>query len=144
VERAPDPTLAIKFLAEAGQLPEPAQSWPDPAFSAPAVQDTPAFGGASSPFQAAGAPDSAPVPAVEPPTQVSAFEPVREFQPAVPLPEPAAVAEAPPSPAFVPVEAPAPEPPAKAEPPAETKVPDTDRVDDLLRQFRERYGRGTP
>jgi hypothetical protein len=27
--------------------------------------------------------------------------------------------------------------------PAETKVPDTDRVDDLLRQFRERYGRGS-
>ncbi|MBC8127031.1 MAG: hypothetical protein H8M99_07795, partial [Gloeobacteraceae cyanobacterium ES-bin-144] len=29
-----------------------------------------------------------------------------------------------------------------AEPPAQSAVADTDRVDDLLRQFRERYGRG--
>jgi 2-oxoglutarate dehydrogenase E2 component (dihydrolipoamide succinyltransferase) len=48
-----------------------------------------------------------------------------------------------PRPAFVPAAA----TPPVAEPAAEPELPaaagDTDRVDDLLRQFRERYGRGS-
>jgi hypothetical protein len=135
VERAPDPTLAIKFLAEAGQLPAPAESWPAPAFSPPAMQDVPIIGGTPSPFQAPLAAE--PVPVAEPPPPAPAFEPVRDFQPAAPPPVVAA-----PPPAIVPVETSAPEPPAVSEAPVESKTPDTDRVDDLLRQFRERYGRG--
>ena len=149
VERAPDPTLAIKFLAEAGHLPEPAQSWPEPAFSAPETTETPVVGSPDSPFQAAGVVEPVQPPAEVPPLgepspQAPAFEPIRDFQPATFTPVAPAVAENPPTPPAVPAETPAPETPATPEPPTETKVPDTDRVDDLLRQFRERYGRGTP
>jgi hypothetical protein len=38
------------------------------------------------------------------------------------------------------VQAPAAEPSAT---PSQSPAPDADRVDDLLRQFRERYGRGS-
>jgi hypothetical protein len=149
VERAPDPTLAIKFLAEAGQLPDPAESWPAPAFSPPVTPEPPVLAVSESPFEAAKAADpvAPPVetpPVAEPAPQAPAFEPVRDFQAAAFTPAAPPVAEPPPSPAFVPVETPPAEPPAHPESPAETKVPDTDRVDDLLRQFRERYGRGTP
>lgn len=45
--------------------------------------------------------------------------------------------------AFEPAPEPAPQAAAATPAPVEIKVPDTDRVDDLLRQFRERYGRGS-
>jgi hypothetical protein len=81
----------------------------------PAPQDSP-FVPAATPFEAPSAP-----------------EPVD--------PAPAAVFSVPQSPAFetpaAPVQAFQPAPTAP-----ETPAPDTDRVDDLLRQFRERYGRG--
>ncbi len=165
VERAPDPMLAIKFLAEAGQLPEPVQSWPEPGFpaSTPPVEQPPV-----SPFQAAWNPEppparmeEKPAPALEP-APAEPFQPyggpqISAFEPAIGVPSAAAAEAAPPAvssfeaavpaappvanasqtqPAFEAVENP---PPQEA---AETKVPDTDRVDDLLRQFRERYGRG--
>jgi hypothetical protein len=121
-----------------------------PSFTPPAspfsafqpVQETPAVEAFSPPpvvpaFQAAAEPPS-PEPAFFPP-------PPPAFQ-AAPEPPPvfAPIAAEPPAPAFVP-EPPA--APAAAFQPvvAEegTKAPDTDRVDDLLRQFRERYGRGS-
>lgn len=97
-------------------LPEPS-GWPAPV---------------ETPFQASFAPD--------PPVST------REIQPA-PEPPVASVFEAVPEPAPAPVFEAVPEPdaarafqPAASPPPA--TAPDTDRVDDLLRQFRERYGRG--
>jgi hypothetical protein len=73
------------------------------------------------------------------------FTPAPAFQPA---PEPAPVFQAAPEFTPAPVFQPEPEPPVvpaapPVEEPAQAAVPDTDRVDDLLRQFRERYGRGS-
>ena len=116
------------------------------------------YGTASAGFQVAPETQSAPVfqPTQEPPAS-PAFqaapepEPSSPFQPApevIPAPPAApsffeAAAEPPTPPAQVPAEAsPAPDFQAPAAP-VESPVPDTDRVDDLLRQFRERYGRGS-
>lgn len=177
IERAPDPTLAIAFLAaEAGGKPEPApEEAPSPVFEAasaeaevkspfeaafssaePVVPEEPRFEmpPAESPFQAApafAAPHDVFVPA-EPVGSAYGSAPAPEFQPvsapvfqAAPEPEPAPVFEpAPPPPVFEAAPEPPPVPAFQAAPePAKPSVPDTDRVDDLLRQFRERYGRGS-
>lgn len=116
------------------------------------------YGTAAGAFQVAPETQTTPVfqPTQEPPAS-PAFqaapepEPSSPFQPApevIPAPPAApsffeAAAEPPPPPVQVPVEAsPAPVSQAPAAP-VESQVPDTDRVDDLLRQFRERYGRGS-
>ena len=139
--------------------PEPSVSAPQPVWN-PAPQQ-PVWEPAPQPVSQASpqpvwepAPQSASQPAWEPapqpapqPTPQPAWEPAPQaaFQ-AVPEPTPAPAFE--PAPAFQA----APEPPAaavfEAAPPmqdaaAQQSVPDTDRVDDLLRQFRERYGRGS-
>lgn len=92
-----------------------------------------------SPFQVADQPFTPPgqSPAFQPqadsPFQVAPQEPVFQPEPAF---QPAS------QPAFQPEQAfqPAPEPAVETLPPS---TADTDRVDDLLRQFRERYGRGS-
>ncbi len=200
VERAPDPTLAIAFLAAGSASAEAPEAWPAPDFStpepvnAPEPVAAPAMMAWESPFEPALNMEETPaaVPFIsQPQTQqpsvygsapAALFEPSPEpapvFQPApepvatpvfqaAPEPEPQST----PEPMFAPVFQPAPEPPptpvfhaapeppptpvfqAAPEPPvqpviepveapAKPSVPDTDRVDDLLRQFRERYGRG--
>lgn len=78
------------------------------------------------------APEFSPTPAFQPaqePERAPVFQAAPEFTPAPPF-QPAP--ENPPAVVSQPVAEPAREP-----------VPDTDRVDDLLRQFRERYGRGS-
>jgi hypothetical protein len=153
-ERGVDPTLAISFLAK-----EAAAASSEPEVIAPVVE---------SPFQAA---VSAEPEQVAVSTPESSFQPIPEtpvvivpaespFQVAATAPEPPVFIPEP-APAFVPAEVfqPAQETPvfqAAAEPqatepireetpetPTQPPVPDTDRVDDLLRQFRERYGRGS-
>jgi hypothetical protein len=114
-----------------------------PAASAPAFEPAPAF--QAVPESPVFAP--APQPAWEPAPQQPVWEPAPQpaFQAS---PEGSPVSAFDPAPAFQV----APEPPAAAvfeaappmqEPAAQQPVPDTDRVDDLLRQFRERYGRGS-
>lgn len=111
-------------------------------------------------------PFSAFQPVLETPAAESFPSPPPAFQPAVELPSPEPAFFPPPVPAFQAAPEPppvvvnevperpatgfAPEPPLASEPafqPAScgenTPAPDTDRVDDLLRQFRERYGRGS-
>jgi len=93
----------------------------------PAVVETPAIG------------KSPAVKAAETPSATFAeAEPARQPMPSE---EPATTAE---EPVISATPAPAAEPPADpASPPARETAPDADRVDDLLRQFRERYGRGS-
>lgn len=153
----PEPEVQSPFEA-AFVAPEPVI--PEPRFEMPPAE---------SPFQAAPAaepPQEAPpnvfVPA-EPVGNVYGSAPVAEFQPvtapvfqaapepvsapvfqAAPDPEPAPVFEPAPQPVFETAPEPPPVPAFQAVPePAKPSVPDTDRVDDLLRQFRERYGRGS-
>lgn len=163
-ERGVDPTLAISFLAkeaaasssppepeftpstvesafQAAISAEPPQvevSAPEAAFQP--VPETPvAISPVESPFQAAAA---EPEPPVFMPEPAPAFVPAEVFQPAQETP----VFQAAPEPqasAPAPVETPAAAAFEPAETPARAPVPDTDRVDDLLRQFRERYGRGS-
>jgi hypothetical protein len=163
-ERGVDPTLAISFLAkEATTMVSPSEQEvtppvvespyqvaasaepPQMIFSAPEatfqpVPETPVvITPVESPFQAAvsepespvfnpePAPAFVPADVIQHATETPVFLAAPELQtnPPAPLETPAAVV-------FEPAEAPAPAP-----------VPDTDRVDDLLRQFRERYGRGS-
>lgn len=134
-------------------------------FQAASEPPAPSFTPPASPFSAFQPVKETPaVEAFSPPPVVPAFQPAPEppapeptfFPPPPPAfqaaPEPppvfAPVAAEPPAPAFVPEPpaAPATEPAAAFQPVAAeegTKAPDTDRVDDLLRQFRERYGRGS-
>ena len=143
---APEPEVKSPF--------EPAFAAPEPVIPEPRFEMPPA----ESPFQAApafAAPQDAPPNVFEPAEPVeSAYgsAPVAEFQPvsapvfqAAPEPEPAPVFEpAPPPPVFEAAPEPPPVPAFEPAPePAKPSVPDTDRVDDLLRQFRERYGRGS-
>lgn len=104
--------------------------WQEPAplppqqgiFAAPANYDAPpqpSFQPAQPPF----------VP--EPPQHFPASEPFVSF-----VNELAPALQANPEPVFNP-------PPPPAEPTQRPSAPDTDRVDELLRQFRERYGRGS-
>jgi hypothetical protein len=108
--------------------PQGADSWPAPAFapappvaisSEPLAYQNPV----DSPFQTEPATASVAEPVIPPPPVEAPFQTPR--------------------PAFVPAAA----TPPVAEPAAEPELPaaagDTDRVDDLLRQFRERYGRGS-
>lgn len=180
VERVPDPTLAIAFLAAEGHKTGSADSWPEPGFSAVSEVATP-VGPANPGFAATATDAAATAPAVAaeapvlsaeaaPPIETAppvapVFEPAADFQPAsfdafrvepenrtapdftalaepataLPQVEPAGLPEQ----AFQPVVEPAPQPVPSAVAPEEVKVPDTDRVDDLLRQFRERYGRSS-
>ncbi len=117
---------------QADSWPSPEVSPPPPALDPPAPVPAGWPAPVETPFQGSFAPD--------PP--VSTWE----IQPA-PAPPAASVFEAVPEPAPAPVLEAVPEPdaahafqPAASPPPAPTL--DTDRVDDLLRQFRERYGRG--
>ena len=167
VERAPDPSLAIGFLAASGGETSFFQDWPAPEFTPePIMEITPDFA-APAPEMVQGSPFQINEPLQEP------FQP--SFVPAEPAPAPTwpAAEESPFQTAFVPEEAPivpertpvsyapvesqpsifeiAPDTGFQPEPepafqPAEQTPPttqDTDRVDDLLRQFRERYGRGS-
>lgn len=143
---APEPEVKSPF--------EPAFAAPEPVIPEPRFEMPPA----ESPFQAApafAAPQEFPANVFEPAETVeSAYgsAPVAEFQPvtapafqAAPDPEPApAFVPAPPPPVFEAAPEPPPVPAFEPAPePAKPSVPDTDRVDDLLRQFRERYGRGS-
>ncbi len=71
--------------------------------------------------------------------QVPADSPFQTPRPAL-IPQPTAILPPTPEPATEPVLSPVVEPVAVTPPPA---AADTDSVDDLLRQFRERYGRGS-
>jgi hypothetical protein len=123
-------------MAEVPAAPKEVDSWPVPGFapvepvaisSEPLVYQAPV----DSPFQPE--PAAAAEPVVSPPPVDAPFQTPR---PAF-VPQPAAVAP--------PVTESAPEPVSApmAEPAVATPSVDTDRVDDLLRQFRERYGRGS-
>lgn len=137
--------------------------WPEPVISAPAPAPQPAA--AVAPEQAtASAPTPPPAPAaplmgllVEP-TLAPAAQPPAWQPPITPPPPPADFgtpvppsaaatwheATAPTSPFGVAADQ-SPPPPAPAPAPAETQPPiDQDRVEDLLRQFRERYSRPNP
>jgi hypothetical protein len=134
-------------VAAAVEVPDPAPAPTKEAESWPAPEFVPA------------APEHAPVTIPsEPPTYQAPVDSPLQTEPAVTAPEPVIsqpLVDAPfqrPRPAFVPqpaavappVTEPAPEP--VLSPVAESAVAaaaDTDRVDDLLRQFRERYGRGS-
>jgi len=199
-ERAPDPTLAIAFLAASAKEAEKGEVWPAPESNspppAPAEIFTPSFGETKSPIQAAveaamraetggsfepitaqpaqvvPASSENPfvaVPEPEPafqsydePPPVPAFAAFEPSPPALETPRPPEIPPSrevipptpeffpPPPPAFQPAFEPAPPPAAEAEAAFQPTVseenappPDTDRVDDLLRQFRERYGRGS-
>lgn len=194
VERAPDPTLAIAFLAANAKETETSEVWPAPEVNfppppPPADVFSVTSGELKSPIQAAveaamraetggsfepihpqpapvvPAPPENPFVAVPEPAPASqnydepppvpaftAFEPSPQaFEtPAPPEIPPAPEFFPPPTPAFQPAFEPAPPPvvtPESAFQPAASEEnappPDTDRVDDLLRQFRERYGRGS-
>lgn len=200
VERAPDPTLAIAFLAASAKEAETSEVWPalETNFPPPAPAEvfTPSFEEPKSPIQAAveaamraetggsfepmtaqpaqvvPASSENPfvaVPEPEPafqsydePPPVPAFAAFEPSPPAFETPAPPEIPPAvevipptpeffpPPTPAFQPAFEPAPPPVIAAESAFQpaigeetTAPPDTDRVDDLLRQFRERYGRGS-
>lgn len=117
---------------------EPVAEPPAPAFSLPPEPEPEPFASSTSAFQPA--PEPEPEPEPEPfAAAPTAFQPAPEPAPVAPETEsPFQIDEA----AVQAFQAPAePEPPAPA-PPAESPVePSTDRVDDLLRQFRERYGK---
>lgn len=97
-----------------------------PVFQAESPPQPPAFQ-AAPPYQTPAAPEQ---PAAQNFFQPGPAEP--QFQPS---PEPAPAIQPPPDSGFSPASAPAGSPPPGTS--------DTDRVDDLLRQFRERYGRGS-
>jgi hypothetical protein len=138
-ETTPPPTIPEVFPDSPPPPPTPVSevspafiSPPPPSLEAAAPEPAGWSAPVESLFQPSFAPDS-PVsaPDVQPapePAVASVFE-------AVPEPAPTPVFEAVPEPAAAPVFQ-----PAESPPPA--TAPDTDRVDDLLRQFRERYGRG--
>lgn len=123
---------AFTFAPEPAPPADEAAAWPAPEFSPsppPAIAPEPPADQApvDSPFQfevPVAAPEPSPASFAPAAWQETAppAEPAREFQP-----EPAPDYSPPAQPADVP-------PPTAA---------DTDRVDDLLRQFRERYGRGS-
>lgn len=120
------------------QIAEPA---PQPEPSAPSfqpVQDSPFQVAAEQPFTPPAQP-AAFQPVVDSPFQVAPQEPVFQPEPAF---QPSFQTDSPFQPVAQPEQAfqPAPEPVAETPAPA---TADTDRVDDLLRQFRERYGRGS-
>jgi hypothetical protein len=167
----PAATEATFFQPAAEPAPGPPSfqpAPPEPSPFQPAAEPPP---GPSS-FQPASPEPSPFQPAAEPPPGPSSFQPAppepSPFQPAAePPPGPSSFQPAAPEPAFFqPAQEPAPGPPSfqtapatitespVATPPevqaaepntgAETEqIPDTDRVDELLRQFRERYGRGS-
>lgn len=181
VERVPDPTLAIAFLAAEGRSPETTAIWPEPGFSkavdapSPTGQaestavSAPVVSSLESSLPAVETPPAPPVtapaqevfipatpvfeapPVESAPAAFAAFQGETETSPLGafhPIPEPAAAVQASEPKvsaveAFEPAPEPAPQIPAPGGCPAETKAPDTDRVDDLLRQFRDRYGRGS-
>ena len=139
-------------------------SWPDPAVSVSKFQAAPAesgFAPAASPPESAftSRPAENPFQAVPEPALQPSFPEDAPFPPATPHFQPAEpIAEVPPqaqehvsvfqaaAPApEIPVQAfqPSPEPAIVAETPDEEShaASSTDRVDDLLRQFRERYGK---
>lgn len=131
MDAAPPVAAAVEVAAPAKE----ADSWPAPEFEPAAVISEPLVYQArvDSPFQPEPA---APEPVIfQPPVDAPFQTPRPAF-----VPQPAAVVPAVTEPAPEPVLSPVAEP-AAAAPPA-TAV-DTDRVDDLLRQFRERYGRGS-
>jgi hypothetical protein len=175
-DKAPDPTLAIAFLAAAGTASPSPEEWPVPGSTAEesTVEMAPVTAAAGNWNQD----DFVPTPessgfAVEtsfqpecvaaelesgpgfqqvtaPQDGVWAAPVESPFRQVVDESAPVFVAETsvpgfdpPPEPAFQVVEQEVPgfsAEPAASCPPA---APDTDRVDDLLRQFRERYGRGS-
>lgn len=144
------PQQAFQPLQESPfQIADPVFQPEPPAPSFQPVQDSP-FQVADQPFA-----PQAPAPSYQP-VQESPFQmadqPFTSEPPALSFqPEPAFQPPAyPPETAFQPATEPAFQPQsafqAAQEPAAETPPPstaDTDRVDDLLRQFRERYGRGS-
>ncbi len=109
------------------EAPEPVVVWNTPA---------------ASPFQAAPAvPEYQAAPAV-PEYQAAPAVPEYQAAPAVPEYQAAPAFQAAPAVVEVPVSVPSPEPVVAPVTPVQAKPQDTDRVDELLRQFRERYGRG--
>ncbi|MDP4625435.1 MAG: hypothetical protein NWT08_09890 [Akkermansiaceae bacterium] len=110
----PNPFMAAPTASVYSQPPQPE--------APPTAQPPQPFGtNAPAPIQPQENPFQAPAPMETP---------VQAFQAAPPAPEPPAPVQQAPSPA--------PEPPAPAPEQQEVK---TDRVDDLLKQFRERYGK---
>ncbi len=153
-ETAPEPPPAAPDIPTPAFQPE---SWPDPTLEETPFQaapeptpEPPAPEPESFPFQAAPSVSAE----VSPASSDLVPEPVAETYQASPALEEPPVFQAPPAPApEVPVQAfqAAPEPPAAPAPPTPTEPspeppnfdsPQTDRVDDLLKQFRERYGKG--
>jgi len=138
---APSPFEAATAPAQAVPATAPSYFEAPPAASpfqmAPEPVEPPPLPPAASPFQ----------PAVEFAQPAAAFE--FAGQPAAPAASPfqafqpfqtAAAEPAPAVPAFQAAPEAPPEKPAESAPPAQS---DTDRVDDLLKQFRDRYGRGS-
>lgn len=147
-------TDAAAPVADAVEVPAPvpkkdADSWPAPEFTpAPAAAVTEPLvyqDPASSPFQAEPAASVAVPEAVifEAPAPAPAIsEPAAAVPESVIFHPPVDAPFQTPRPAFVPQ--PAAVLPSVTEPaPVAESAADTDRVDDLLRQFRERYGRGS-
>jgi hypothetical protein len=165
-EPAPEPSSFQPAAPETSFFQPAAEPPSGPSSFQPAAPETSPFQPAAEPlpgpssFQPA-APETSPFQAApEPPPGPSSFQPAAPetsvFQPAPePAPGPPSFQPAPESPGSnlspgpPPVtESPVATPPEvqAAEPNtgAETEqIPDTDRVDELLRQFRERYGRGS-
>lgn len=123
--------------SEPVKLPEPDTEWPAPVFAPPAAVEIAAepLGyqpPLESPFQTSDSPSFA--------------EPVYEAAPASPWQEPSEgfTPNSDVSPPYHPVSEPIFNPPTTpVTAPSPPTVEETDRVDDLLRQFRERYGRGS-
>lgn len=141
-------TSAPAFHFEKPATPvQPTQAVPVPAFRSPFQMEAPepiAAPAFQSPAQpAAQAPQPFAVPASPafqvPPAPASAFVPASIVQEATP-----AAHDSPYGNSQTASFEPAPQPASKAPAPEASSVPaaDTDRVDELLRQFRERYGRG--
>jgi hypothetical protein len=138
MDAAPPVAAAVEVPAPAKQ----ADSWPAPEFAPVAPVAIPAEPlsyqpPVDSPFQAQVEPAApAPEPVIfQPPVDAPFQTPRPAF-----VPQPAAVVPSTPEPVPEPVLPPVAEPAVAA--PSATAA-DTDRVDDLLRQFRERYGRGS-
>lgn len=135
MDAAPPVAAAVEVAAPAKEV----DSWPAPEFSPAAPVAIPAEPlnyqpPVDSPFQAQAEPAPEPV-IFQPPVDAPFQTPRPAF-----VPQAAAVVPPTPEPAPEPVLPPVAEPAIATPPPAAV---DTDRVDDLLRQFRERYGRGS-
>ena len=142
------PAPAFHFEKPASRV-QPAQAVPVPAFQSPFQMETsepiatPAFQPSAQPAAQVPQPFAAPVPpafqAVPPGPAASSFVPASIVQETTPSAHDSSYGNSQAA-AFEP----APQPASQAPAPEVSSVPaaDTDRVDELLRQFRERYGRG--